>query len=51
MKDAGVDDSAREVNVDADAVAKDEKDATADVAEELKATKIEDAENEEVATA
>ncbi|KAK5071289.1 multicopy suppressor of BFA (Brefeldin A) [Lithohypha guttulata] len=51
MKDAGVDDSGREVNVDADAVAKDEKDATADVAEELKATKIEDADNEEVATA
>lgn len=46
-----MDDSAREVNVDAEAVREAEKDGVADATQELKAAKIEDTENEEVATA
>lgn len=51
QKDVGIDDSAREVNVDADAVADDEKNGVADAAKELKAASLEDKQNEEVATA
>lgn len=46
LKDAGVDESGREVNVDAEAVREDEKDGAADAKKELKASKIEDAETE-----
>lgn len=51
QKDAGVDDSGREVDVDAEAVQQDEKDASADVARDLKAAKLEHAQTEDVATA
>lgn len=51
QKDAGIDDSAREVNVDAEAVQEAEKDGVADATKELEATKIEDPENDKVATA
>lgn len=51
QKDVGIDDSAREVNVDAEAVQDAEKDGVADATKELEATKIEDQENDEVATA
>lgn len=51
QKDAGVDDAGRDVNVDADAVQQDEKDAATDVTSEMKATKIEDAENGDAVTA
>lgn len=46
MKDVGIDDSGREVNVDADAVEEDEKEGIADAKKELKASKLEDAEDE-----
>lgn len=46
-----MDDSAREVNVSAEAEKEAEKDGVADATEELKAAKIEDTENEKVATA
>lgn len=51
QKDVGIDDSAREVNVDADDVRQAEKDGVSDAAKELEATKIEDQQNDEVATA
>lgn len=51
QKDAGIDDSGREVNVDAEAQREQEKDAVADATKELKEAKIEDKENDEVATA
>lgn len=51
QKDAGIDDSAREVNVDADEVRDAEKNGVADATKELEATKIEDQQNDEVATA
>lgn len=51
QKDVGIDGSARDVNVDADAVQEGEKNGVADAAKELEATKIEDQQNDEVATA
>lgn len=51
QKDAGIDDSAREVNVDADEVREAEKNGVADAAKELEATKIEDQQSADVATA
>lgn len=51
QKEVGIDDSAREVNVDADEVREAEKDGVADATKELEATKIEDQQNDEVATA
>lgn len=51
QKDAGVDDAAREVNVDADEVQDAEKNGVADATKELEAAKIEDSQTEDVATA
>lgn len=51
QKDAGIDNSAREVNVDADQVRKEEHNGVADAAHDLKNASLEDKENVGVATA
>ena len=51
QKDAGIDDSAREVNVNADAVDEAEKEGESDAAKDLKAAKLEESAQPDVATA
>ena len=51
QKDAGIDDSAREVNVDAEQVREDEKDGVADATKDFENAKIEDAETKEISSA
>lgn len=51
QKDAGIDDAAREVNVDAGEVQEAEKNGVADATKDLEAAQIEDSESKDVVTA